>query len=260
MKGPSPATDALMWQLAEGQDADSIEQFCTRYPELRQEVLHRANMVHRLRESKPGGTAKPFAPQLLEVRSRRPIWRTAVPAFLLAGVAFAGLALGKYLGSQSPAPVAPAPSQVRETTTSRFGDEAPLRADTRRTETSPNPSVSNDPTRSQSPDNQAPDHRDTDAKPWDAPITVKLRGVSLLDAFKLIAASGHCQIEVAPGFEDQIVEADYFGRSPGAILKALAQSLNFTVFDQEPGHFLVVPASPSTQPSRQPDELPTIYR
>ncbi|MCH8979010.1 MAG: hypothetical protein IH945_07175, partial [Armatimonadetes bacterium] len=82
--------DELMWDVAERDDNDTLDQFVERYPEFRSELAKRLQMVRGLRSSRPTRPMPKFVPNQT-VRNLGPsrLVVTGVAGLVIVSVVFA---------------------------------------------------------------------------------------------------------------------------------------------------------------------------
>lgn len=236
MKGIPPEIDTLMWRLAEEGGPVAQAEFESRHTRYAPELSRRIKMVAELREAGKAVRHRPtFTPR--PVRSA-PTPRWAVGAvvgmavFAVGAVAYVAASADEHATKPVPPPnVNVAPPTLPAPIIVQKPDEAPV------PKIEPVVPPTND---------SGPVATQNDNKPHD----VQIKDTSLTAAIALVAAGGGLKVDVAPGFRDQNVTLDYRGLTAIETLKAMGEQYGFTVFEQEEGHLLVVPARETTPDRR----------
>lgn len=238
-----PSMDELMWLVAEQDDPSALETFGKRYPEYRNELGHRLQLVRGLKGSRPTQTPDPQIPAFeLRPEPRPSVQRwvaVAACSVVLLGVAFGSyVAIKRWNPERNPAPtvssVAAPPSSIPS-----VGSFEPQSKSIPNVPSEPSP---NEPT----PKQEVPVYAQ--------PISLKLEGVSLLQAISSVVRLSRLKVEYAPGMPDIQVSIEYANMSGMDILRDMGKTFGFTPFEQEPGTVLLIPATdPSVHdaPSRE---------
>lgn len=241
-KDISPEFDAFMWTVAESGDDLAIEQFGERYPELRTEMLKRLAMLRDLKASRPNpiSTSNPprFVPPVRAARRSVPRWAWVVAPALLAGLAFGSFHVAaKFLGGPDDSPK----PDVAKFDVNGF----------------PDPNIVQN---QKEPDSNlrgpeykvGPIQNDVEVQEggpvYERPIDLHAENTSLVATLNVIQRKSGLRIQRAPGFQDFQISMKYSGLSPIEVLRDLGRNFGFTVFEQEPGHVLLIPeVDPRTQ-------------
>lgn len=196
--------DDFVWAVVEtGSDA-AFEELIRRHPEIAREAERRRALVGRMRGGRPGSS---------RVAAARPSPQSASPAWILpvvaAGVLVGAGALTFSVVRRGPETLVTAPSLV-----------ATIPPAEPRTRSLPAPVV--------------------------APVVppepmVRLRGASLKDAVRLLAARSGRTPVIAPGFPERTVDEDVPDRADRPAMEELGRRYGFTAFDQGDGTILVIP-------------------
>lgn len=231
-----------MWSVAESGDDVAIEQFGERYPEMRGEMLKRLAMLRELKASRPNpsfaNTPPRFVPPVRAAGFSIPRWAWAVAPVLLAGIAFGSFQVAtKYLGgpAEDPKP------DIAKYDVNGFPDPNIVQ---NQKEPDPNltaPSYKVGPIKD--------DVEVVDGGPvYERPIELQAENTTLIATLNAIQRKSGLRIERAPGFQDFQISMKYAGLRPIEILQDLGRNFGFTVFEQEPGHVLLIPeVDPRTQ-------------
>lgn len=241
-KDISPEFDAFMWTVAESGDDLAIDQFGERYPEMRAEMLKRLAMIRELKASKPGtafaNTPPRFVPPLRSSGPSLPRWAWAMAPILLAGIAFGSFQVAtKFMGGPEERPK----PEIIKYDVNGF----------------PDPNIVQN---QKEPDTnlRAPEYKVGPIKDnvevveggpvYERPIDLQAENTTLIATLNLIQKKSGLRIERAPGFQDFQISMKYSGLSPVEVLRDLGRNFGFSVFEQEPGHVLLIPeVDPKTQ-------------
>ncbi len=239
MKSPSHLNDA-MWRLAEAQDQAAIQEFIAKHPECEAELLSRVGMVQGLKGSKPSHKAsKRFlpSPKTLSPEPNR-LLSVGLVAFLVAAGVFATLGTLRFIESKNGQTTVVTPDQLR-----------PIRAENGPglTPHQPNPTI-NQPRPDENP---VPPLQAVD--PFERPVTIVAKNISLEAALNDIAVQAGITLESAPGMPEAMVEIDYRETPAMQVLEALGQTFGFTALRQGQSTALLIPAR---DPQGNPNPLP----
>lgn len=261
MKRRIPAsTDELMWLLAEQRDSAAIDSFCSRYPDLRSELLRRVNMVHDLKAARGEPSAPsavpPFRPHEYASTPIRPWMRWTVAAVGLCSVAWAAFfATSQFMGSAPTRSVATdaaqsSPVALGTPAPSSKNDAAPpVRA------MEPKEDVSSK-DRPPTPPPMVDDGIQPITRPLDKVITIRLESATLLEALGYISKASKVKITAGPGLKDQLVTLDYVKRPALEVLKDLGATAGFTVFEQGDAEVLLIPSTMPEEDTSAPPQDP----
>lgn len=238
----SAELDAFMWTVAESGDDMAIEQFGERYPELRSEMLKRIGMLRELKASRPNpafsNTPPRFVPPVRSSGWSMPRWSWVFAPILLAGLAFGSFQVAtKYLAG----PSKEQKSDVAKFDVNGFNDPNILQ---KQREPDPNLSVSG-PKVGPIKDNAEV----VEGGPiYERPLDLQAENTTLIATLNVIQRKSGLRIERAPGFQDFQISMKYVGLMPIQILQDLGRNFGFSVFEQQPGHVLLIPeVDPKTQ-------------
>lgn len=244
--------DELMWLVAEQNEPAAIEAFDRRYPEFRQELMSRLEVVRGLRSARP--TAARSIPLFQPtVRTSRPF---GLPRWALAGAAsvlFFGVGFASFKAieaSRTSVPVALVEAQpvTVESSSTPFKEVGSNRTS----------GLSLAPERRETAGNTAePDHlkpRDLLEEPTagEMPVVVRSNKLTLEQALREVAAQSGLDLVIGPGLANDLVSIELSGPAM-KVLEEMGKTYGFTVYDQHDGTVNVVPAvDPNTRPT-QPD-------
>ncbi len=239
--------DKLMWLVADDGSPEALADFESRFPDFREELRKRIEMVGSLRGARPDRSAYTLprfvaprtAPQPAGFRLR----------WAIAGVGLAGLAAASFFAARS----------LSGPKAQQSGPKVSVRSTAATTVPPPGPRDSGDmrgfavpPAEDVSPLRDAPDPG------LGEPLTLTGKAVPLLDAIRQVAQKSGITLEVAPGMPNPKIDFEYRGLSGWQILRDMGPRFGFTPFDQGDGNVLIVPAldtsasasedSPETRP------------
>ena len=227
-----------MWAVAEQRDAEAIEEFGARFPDLKGELIKRVTMVNGLR-----GTMRTsdklrdipaFQPRTIRPAPQR-VGRLAMAAGLavLAAIGFATYSVTVYLTRP---PVEQPPGRVAEVSTSRVGPDEELVP-----EIKANPPAHPPFNGGSAGGSQAP--RQTPAvEPHMKPFSIRIERAPLLTVIEMVASQCGLSVEVAPGMPNPEVEAQYDNMAGLDMLRDMGSRFGFTVFPQGQNKVLIIPA------------------
>jgi len=236
-----------MWRIAEEGNDRAAAEFDERYPQHRFELRKRMNMVQGLRKSNPAHSHEQLAPRFrpgptpAASGGRSLAW--GVGALALCTLAFAAYTASTFASKPKPLQLAPV---VR-------ANSEPLKSEPYNESLNPPPVVENPPSR---PALELPPK--TDATPaYLRPTSLKLEHEHLRKALEMVCSIGGLRAEIAPGFKDEVIDAEYKNATPLAIIQELGHKYAFTAFDQGDGSVLLIPAvdemsrGKATQPANE---------
>lgn len=240
-----PSMDELMWLIAEQDDPSALDTFGRRYPEYRHELGHRLQLVRGLKGSRPDQSSDSRIPAFElrpEPKPSIPRWAAvAASTVALLGVAFGSYVAIKRWNSAAPIPQPPPFVRIGGPQQQPGASVAPLQKPIE----SP-------------PQNTAAiqDSPQRDTPVYEQPISIKLEGVSLVQAVSsVVRLSRFKNVEYAPGMPEIQVSIEYANMRGMDILRDMGKTFGFTAFEQEPGNVLLIPATDPTvhePPKRDP--------
>jgi len=232
----APEIDGLMWKLAEEGNERAIDEFGTRHPEYRTELLRRMSMVDGLRSAKKQQPAPPpsiprFIPK--EPHGLPPTGRRVVFALVLAAMAAFAFAATVLL---TPAHHPPAPDPKPPEATQVKPEPAPVVVEKPATTSTPPPVV--DTPRRPSPEDIADQFTERLNIKQKA---LKIDHAAMLTVVKMIGESSKVKIIPAPGLDNPTIEVDYANMSAFEMLQDLGRKYSFIPVDEHDGSVLLVP-------------------
>lgn len=250
MRFPKPLDDQ-MWAIAELDSPDQTAAFFDEYPELREEVVKRLEMVRAIKGAKPKSLfAEPepeaveeplpppsFTPSPMPVRSQpipRWLWVGSFAA-LLASTVFAGWAALRYVGR--PLPAAPPTVGMAPGNPAQSVPAEPPASAVQPPPTTPQPS-----SESETP------------AALTQPVTIRFDQIELKDALRTIGASVNVELLIQEPFPNQEVRIDYVETPLWDLLNDLGAKFGFTPLIQDARTALIIPARDASAPV--PPELP----
>lgn len=223
--------DELMWDVAERDDNDTLDQFVERYPEFRSELAKRLQMVRGLRGSRPVRPMPSFQPKQ-NVRSLGPsrLAVTAVVGFVMVSVVFATYATMQYLDAKNTTPeaVKPEPAKVTNPGVSSDGGGGGRTAQ-------PFPKLDTS-------TEYAGQYFAAAGTIFDSPVTIESEDIGLEDAIREIVDKAGLEVMIGPGLPDKRIRLKYVEQPAISILHDLGRAFGFTPFRQGDSKVLVVPA------------------
>lgn len=220
--------DRLMWTIAEEHDVAAIDDFGSRFPEFRTELLKRVQMVGALRGSIRKSQAVPrriptFEPRPLPPNPfLRPAFAVA-SLVILAVLGFASYTLTGYLTRQK-APVLPTES-VHVATAPADQRQPPYPPDV--------------PDRVEQP--PAP-RQEAPIPSYMRPKTIRIDRAPLHSVIQMVGQECGLDLEIAPGLDNPDIDANYVEVAGIEMLRDMGRRFGFTVFPQGGNRALIIPA------------------
>ncbi len=240
--------DDLMWLIADEGDHTAVDAFIKRHPEHRAELIKRVNMVRDMRGAKPQEVSTGAPAKFRPTGEVRRLTSRPAPTLRWAAAGASMLAIGWasfFAVSQFTKP-----AREPEVVVTMNAEKAAPNTDTAPTYGDPNANVV--------PPSQPPP---ASKSPGERAFSIESEGIDLITLLNLITQQTQLRIELGPGIENATISARYLSLPAISVLRDLGQKLNFTVFEQEPGHVLLIPAvdpnvieAPPTQTQRDSAE------
>lgn len=237
---PQPI-DELMWLVAEQRDPAAVDAFARRYPEYRAEMLDRMDLVRTLKDARPAarGAVPQFRPP---VASTTPRWapRWAMAAAASIALVAVGVASYRIVGSLNRPDFPEPPPMVAEVpakppVSSTFGSQKGTGMGI----------APGDERRSGHSEARPSDPRMSglveDLLPSEVPVVVRSKEIGLIQALKEVERQSGLVLILAPGLPDDVVSVDLEGPAM-IVLREMASTYGFSVFDQYDGTVNVIPA------------------
>lgn len=234
--------DDLMWEVAENETPELMDDFAARYPEHKQELLRRIKMVRGLKGSRPKA-AKPkaaFKPRPYQPPkvSFSPWAAAGIAASLIVTGVLAGFGIQSIFFSKPPQVVAQ----------NKPNEEIDGR-DLERSTWIPNP-----PAQVQASDSPAPPKEPEDSPgivaPMDMRITVINERARLSQILNEVAIKAGIRLQAAPGMPEMDVAVEYRDQTALAILNDLGRTCGFTPLRQTDSEALLIPTVDKENPPR----------
>lgn len=248
MKVP-PEIDTLMWDVAESNSTETIDEFGARYPEYKMELVRRLKMVRELKGARPAAKAAPkvFVPAPI-IDEKLPSnfnlnFNWGLAAAIGAGsivCAFAGIGIYKILTPDRPVvqnetPITqPRLSKPNEPDNEKLEDKTWINPDLRTTDVP-------------QPTNTAP----TNPQPktaFERIVTLQYEDAPLGDVLADLAVKAGVRLQAAPGMPNPRVRAFYENLPAITILNDLGRTAGFTPMVQSDVEALLIPAFDKNKP------------
>ncbi len=237
MKIPSEI-DALMWEVAEANSIELMDQFGRRYPEYRQELVKRIQMVRGLKGARPEDAPKPAEKSFKPSSGvKEPHWSTrllpvGIGVLVLASVSFATYSIVAYNSSRKTTstaeeqPVAKVPGWDTPVNEPVVPPTTPLE----------NNQLENETWINGVPPTTPP------IPPLETKVTIRIQGATLTEVLKGIAAQAGIKIQQAPGMPNPEIVAMYTDVPAMTVINDLARHFQFTAYAQGEREVLLFPA------------------
>ena len=248
MKIP-PEIDTLMWDVAESNNTETIDEFGARYPEYKMELVSRLKMVREFKGARPAAKAAPkvFVPAP-NVSEKLPSnfnlnFNWGMAAAIGAGsivCAFAGIGIYKILTPERPVvqnetPITqPRLSKPNEPDSQKLESTTWINPDLQKTET---PQQNNPPQTNPQP-----------RTAFDRVITLQYEDAPLADVLADLAVKAGVRLQAAPGMQNPRVRAFYDNLPAITILNDLGRTAGFTPMVQSDVEALLIPAFDKNNP------------
>jgi hypothetical protein len=234
--------DELMWLIADDGDPGAVEAFIKRHPEHRAELIRRVNMVRNLKGTKPAETKIPS----FEMRSSMPsglptnsapFWKSGSFAVMMACVLVAAFAVTKIATTPLVEPKGLDTVPIPVATDTKIGGPESGSGYV--------PPTVNDPVAPGTP-NPAPIPAPRNEKY----VAFDSGDYRLYEILNAITAQSGAKLELGPGLPNPNVTLDKIALTPKQMLEYLGGRVGFTVFEQGPNDFLIIPAvDPNATPT-----------
>lgn len=234
--------DDLMWEVAENETPELMDDFAARYPEHKQELLRRIKMVRGLKGARPK-TAKPkaaFKPRPYEPPkvTMSPWGATGIAAVLIVTGVMAGIGIQSLFFPNPPQTIA-----VKKSSAETDGK------DLERSTWIPSP-----PPQVQTADSAAPPKEPESSPgivaPMDMRITVINERARLSQILNEVAVKAGIKLQAAPGMPEMDVAVEYRDQTALAILNDLGRTCGFTPLRQTDTEALLIPTVDRENPPR----------
>lgn len=254
MKIP-PEIDTLMWDVAESNSTETIDEFGSRYPEYKMELVRRLKMVRELKGARPAAKTAPkvFVPAPI-VDEKLPSrinfnFNWGMAAAIAAGsivCAFAGIGIYKILTPDRPVVSSETPigqprlSKPNEPDSNKLENKTWINPDLRSTSVPQNTNT-----------NPNPNTNPTPAQPrtaFDRLVTVQYEDALLGDVLADLAVKAGIRLQAAPGMPNPRVRAFYDNLPAITILNDLGRTAGFTPMVQSDVEALLIPAFDKKNP------------
>ncbi len=234
--------DDLMWEVAENETPELMDDFAARYPEHKQELLRRIKMVRGLKGSRPK-SARPKT--VFKPRPYQPLIVTMSP-WAASGIAAALIAVGILAGFGVKSVFFPGlPQQTVVKTNSGDMDGQDLERSTW---------IPSPPAQVQASDSPAPPKEPESSPgivaPMDMRITVINERALLSQILNEVAVKAGIRLQAAPGMPEMDIAVEYRDQTALAILNDLGRTCGFTPLRQTDAEALLIPTVDKDNPPR----------
>lgn len=244
MKLPAEIDD-LMWEVAEADTPELMDDFAARYPEHKSELLKRIKMVRQLKGARP--KQKPRA--AFRPRPVPPPFRVSLSPLWAAAGAFCFLVVGVLAGVGVTSLLSKSGENLQA---SRLKSNPEDGTSLERSTWIPNPppqQPSAD-TGSNSTPNDPPQPEPERVPPVDSRITVINEGIRLSRVLNEVAVKAGIRIQAAPGMPEVDVAVEYHDLPAMAVLSDLGRTCGFTPLRQTDNEVLLIPTVDRENPPK----------
>ena len=245
----APDVERLMWMVAESADPKAVEDFESRFPQLRYELAKRIEMVRHLKASGRSVRRESSIPQF-----RRPV---AGPSpfgarmrWSIAALALSALAFGSFFATRALIPSKPAPPPVvQNPSIEPTNDPVQESPDL---DTPKEPTSIETPTTTESTGLKQPDDQPLPDAKWEKPQTIKFQRIGLASALQAIGLQCGLKLDIPADMPNDEIVVNYQGMTGLEILADMGPRFGFTAFDQGGGHVIIVPTRDENAPDSNP--------
>jgi len=245
MKLPAEIDD-LMWEVAEADTPELMDDFAARYPEHKAELLKRIKMVRQLKGARP--KQKPRA--AFKPRPVPPPARVSISPLWVAAGAFCLLVVGVLAGVGVTSLLLPKPDSNLQAGRSKMNPEDGSSLE--RSTWIPNPppqQPASDSGAAPAP-NAQPQPEPERVPPVDSRITVINEKISLSRVLNEVAVKAGIRIQAAPGMPEVDVAVEYHDLSAMTVLSDLGRTCGFTPLRQTDNEVLLIPTVDRENPPK----------
>lgn len=230
--------DDLMWEVAEADSVDLIDDFGARYPAYKAELVGRLKMVRELKGARPKAEAQQPVfhptPEAPVRKAPRAMWLFALAGgFLLVSGVLAGMMISGWLPRSQQAALNTAVTN-QAPAFERFPEPTENSAQLEQRTWIPGPPPQGSP----QPSTQPPPAY----SPFDRKVTVQVERGRLSDVLQQVATLAGVRLQAAPGMPDPEIVADYAEMPAISVLNDLGRNFGFTTLKQTETEALLVPA------------------
>lgn len=251
MKIPHDVDD-LMWDIAEKDSPELLDEFVARFPEHRDELVKRLKMLRDLKGARPKKARgpEPFVPAARPRRdpapSRALAYAFGAGCLVLAGVVFGIVLQRNFLSGQGVAQKVEEPAVTAQREVQNPAAQNPAQQ-------YPPPTANNQQLERQTWIPQQAASRPVAATSFDRKITVEFERAMLSRVLEDVALKGGVRLQAAPGMPDLEIEAKYFDLPVITILNDLGRNFGFTPMKQTDSEALLIPAVDGQNPPSAAD-------
>jgi len=230
------AIDELMWEIAEADSPDAVEEFGNRYPEYRSELVKRLYAVRGLKGAKPLASPRRFEPK--QHMTSHPLpqntrWATVgVVALLAVTLVFAGLTVAKVTENLNKKPA----QSVVQNEPPAIPYVTPMQP----VPEGSKPPVNHPEDKPAIPPDSVPPATAEDR--FERLVTLNEPKVHLHDALNKLGKQAGLRLVLAPGLPNPLVVIQYDNARASVVLKDMGQNFGFTALPQDDKTALIVPA------------------
>lgn len=245
MKLPAEIDD-LMWEVAEADTPELMDDFAARYPEHKAELLKRIKMVRQLKGARP--KQKPRA--AFRPRPVPPPARVSISPLWAAAGAFCLLVVGVLAGVGVTSLLTPKPEPGLQA--GRTGQNPEDGTSLERSTWIPSPPPQQPPTESGATQavSDPPQAVPEAVPPVDSRITVINEKIRLSRVLNEVAIKAGIRIQAAPGMPEVDVAVEYHDLSAMAVLSDLGRTCGFTPLRQTDNEVLLIPTVDRENPPK----------
>jgi hypothetical protein len=243
MKHLPSEIDALMWDVAEADEQELMDSFVERYPQHRDELVKRINMVRHLKGARPKKEKqKEFVPAtVIRPAPHSRFWSSAAVVMLVVAAAFATYAGIRIYDQRNQAASPPEESlPLDRAEQNRALEQSTWIGE----ENSDDPNAMNGSSPNGTPPNVAPY-----IQPIERLVTIETQGMALSGVLESIAQQAGIRLQAAPGMPEIQIRASYRNLSALSVLRDLGRNFGFTPLVQTEREALLVPAVDPSAPS-----------
>lgn len=248
----APDVERLMWMVAESADPKAVEDFESRFPQLRYELAKRIEMVRNLKASGRSVRREGSIPEF-----RRPV---SLPSpfgarmrWSIAALALSALAFGSFFATRALIPAKAAPPVIENNSFDPTNVPNEVEPDVIRSEEP----AAEETMASEESGIKQPDDVPLLESAWLKRQTVKFQRIGLANALHAIGAQCGLKLDVPDDMPNDEIVVNYQGMTGMEILADMGPRFGFTAFDQGGGHVIIVPTRDENAPDSNPSDART---
>ena len=247
----APDVERLMWMVAESADQNAVEDFESRFPQLRYELAKRIEMVRNLKASGRSIRREGAIPQFRKPAASLPSPFGARMRWSIAALALSALAFGSFFATRALIPPKAPPPVIDNPSFDPTNVSDPVNPDV---QTPEEPDTIENSTTTEPMGLKPPDDQPIPDAAWQRPQTVKFQRIGLASALQAIGLQCGLKLDIPDDMPNDEIVVDYRGMTGLEILADMGPRFGFTAFDQGGGQVIIVPTRDDNAPDSNPSD------